>query len=271
VVPLKLVAVGLAASLVPLSHGSAPKRYYLALGDSIAYGIQPAKVNAGLPPSGFHTGYVDVFGARLRGLVPKLRIVNYGCPGESTKTFLAGHCPWRDEAQRLHDPYTGSQQRAALAFLNAHPDRVSPITLTLGGNDVGELSDACNGSLACVQARAPAELHRLSTRAAALLSRLRAAAPHAEIIVTGVWNFDVEHLAQTDPLFGMLNAALARAAAGVSARFAPLVPIFNPRGNVAKRKARLCALTFICSRGDPHPTDAGYRSIAAAVWKASGY
>jgi hypothetical protein len=68
-----------------------------------------------------------------------------------------------------------------------------------------------------------------------------------------------------------LNAALARAAAGVSARFAPLVPIFNPRGNVAKRKARLCKLTFICSRGDPHPTDAGYRAIAAAVWKASGY
>jgi hypothetical protein len=33
-----------------------PQQYYLALGDSIVYGIQPAKVSAGLPPSGFHTG-----------------------------------------------------------------------------------------------------------------------------------------------------------------------------------------------------------------------
>src|SRR3954452_9750850 len=32
----------------------APQAYYLALGDSIAYGAQPTKMNAGLPPSGFH-------------------------------------------------------------------------------------------------------------------------------------------------------------------------------------------------------------------------
>jgi hypothetical protein len=40
---------------------------------------------------------------------------------------------------------------------------------------------------------------------------------------------------------------------------------------VRAQKARLCALTLICSKGDPHPTDAGYRALADALMAASGY
>ena len=96
-----LLAVG-AAWLAPLALGgtlrpavSSPQSYYLALGDSVAYGAQPAKMSAGLPPSGFNTGYVDVFAARLRTIAPKIRVVNYSCPGESTKTFVDGGCSGR--------------------------------------------------------------------------------------------------------------------------------------------------------------------------------
>jgi lysophospholipase L1-like esterase len=56
-----------------------PRGYYLALGDSMAYGIQPTKVKPGARPGDFDTGYVDVFAARLRKLTPGLRVVNYGC------------------------------------------------------------------------------------------------------------------------------------------------------------------------------------------------
>jgi hypothetical protein len=45
----------------------------------------------------------------------------------------------------------------------------------------------------------------------------------------------------------------------------------NTLGSIAREKARICALTFACSQDDPHPTDAGYRAIAAVVWAASGY
>ena len=38
-----------------------PQRYYLALGDSMAYGFQPNKAKPGARPSDFNTGYVDVF------------------------------------------------------------------------------------------------------------------------------------------------------------------------------------------------------------------
>jgi len=112
----------------------APLGYYLALGDSIAYGLQPNKVKAA-PPSAFDTGYVDVFAARLRKLAPKIRVVNYGCPGESTVTFARGGCAGLADVKALHDPYRGSQLDAALSFLRAHPGQVSPVTLTLFGND----------------------------------------------------------------------------------------------------------------------------------------
>ena len=126
----------------------APQAYYLALGDSIAYGFQPAKAKAGLPASGFNSGYVDVFAARLRAIAPKIRVVNYGCPGESTKTFIHGGCSGRGDVRGLHNAFKGSQLDAALAFLRVHRGKVSPITLTLWGNDLfDEFSPACKGDL----------------------------------------------------------------------------------------------------------------------------
>ncbi len=73
-----------------------PRNYYLALGDSMTYGVQPTKAKPGARPSDFKTGYVDVFAARLRKLAPELEVINYGCPGESTVTFT------RARLSRLH-------------------------------------------------------------------------------------------------------------------------------------------------------------------------
>jgi lysophospholipase L1-like esterase len=250
----------------------APQAYYLALGDSMAYGVQPAKASAGLPPSGFRTGYVDVFGARLRALAPKIQVVNYGCPGESAKTFINGGCPWLAQRGRLHDAYKGPQLGAALAFLRAHRGQVSPITLTLWGNDVfDEFSPACKGDLVCIRSHASAGLTQFASRLDSIVGQLRAAAPKAEIILTGAWNFDVEHLAKSDPLFRSVDARIARVAAAGKARVANMYPVFSPVENPAKAKGLICTLTFVCSKGDPHPTDAGYRAMAAAFLAASGY
>lgn len=75
----------------------------------------------------------------------------------------------------------------------------------------------------------------------------------------------------TNPLFRSADATIARAAADGKAHFAKLFPAFNPQGNVVRERARVCALTFICSSEHAHPTDAGYRAIATAVWADSGY
>ena len=269
------LALAAAASVVLAIPGSAasqsPRSYYLALGDSITYGLQPQKADAGRPPSAFDTGYVDVFAARLRKLSPKIQVVNYGCPGESTVTFTRGGCPWLAEGKKLHDAFRGSQLKAALSVLRAHRGQVSPITVTLFGNDWFPLLERCKGNVGCVRKRAPSAVTSFASRLQSILQRLRAAAPAAEIIVTGAWNPDPAQLAPLRPIYRSLDAAIARAAAASRGRSAKTLAVFNPRGTVQAQRARLCALTFICSQGDPHPTDAGYRALADAVLAASGY
>ena len=245
-----------------------PRGYYLALGDSIAYGFQPGKPLMAAPSS-FDTGYVDVFAARLRKLSPSLQVVNYGCPGESTRTFVAGGCPTRREV-RLHRSFKGAQLDAALSFLRAHPGDVSPITVTLWGNDwLPVLENTCGGSVACARKQAPSETKAFAARLTAILRRIRAAAPHAEIIVTGAWNPDPNSLQQLRAVYRSFEAAIAGAATGSHAKIARMLPVLNPVGSLQAQRARLCKFTFICSKSDPHPTDVGYRAIADAVMRAS--
>ena len=246
-----------------------PQAYYLALGDSIAYGMQPAKAEAGLQPSKYNTGYVDVFAARMRALAPKIKVVNYACPGESAKTFIQGGCSGRADVKGLHNAYKGTQLAAALAFLRAHPGQVGPITLTLWGNDLfDDFAPSCKGDPSCVVSHSAAGLARFNSRLSTIVGKLRAAAPRAEIILTGAWNFDVERRVQVDPLLRSIDAVIGRVAAGKRARVAKMYSVFSAVGG---KKAPVCALTFICTKGDPHPTDAGYRAMAAAFLKASGY
>jgi lysophospholipase L1-like esterase len=269
---LAVVLVVLTVGALTASPGfTAPQAYYLALGDSMAYGFQPAKAQKNLPPSGFNTGYVDVFAARLRTLAPGLQVVNYGCPGESTVTFLKHDCPALADGIRLHDSYTGPQLDAALAFLHAHPGQVSPITITLWGNDFAGFEERCHNKLRCIRKRAPHATASIGSRLRSILVQLRTAAPQADIIATGAWNFEVNRFAQIAFLYRKLDKRIKRAAKQAGARVANMRLVFNPRGSIAKKRARICALTFVCSEGDPHPKDAGYRAMAKAFLKAAGY
>jgi lysophospholipase L1-like esterase len=255
-------AAALAKSAAPGPVYQPPQSYYLALGDSIAYGFQPNKRDAA-PSSAFDTGYVDVFAARLRKLSPQIQVDNYGCPGESTVTFTRGGCAGLAEGKKLHDAFRGSQLKAALSFLRAHRGQVSPITLTLWGNDLLPLSEKGK--------RAPRAIASFASRFNSILQRLRVAVPNAEIIVTGAWNPEVDRLERAQPLYRSLDAAIARAAAASRARVANAFAAFDGPGNLRTQRARLCRLTFFCSKGDPHPTDAGYRALADAFMAASGY
>jgi lysophospholipase L1-like esterase len=240
----------------------APQSYYLALGDSIAYGFQPTKANAS--PAAVKTGYVDFFASRLRKLSPKLQVVNYGCPGESALTFARGGCDWLKHGGKLHDRFRGSQLTAALSFLRAHAGKVSPITVTLWGNDL-PLPLSQNAK------RAPQAIRSFGKRFSSILRQLRAAAPSAEFIVSGAWNPEADRLTQSEALYRSVDAAIRRSATALRVRIADMFTALDGTGSAKAQKARLCSLTFYCSKGDPHPTDAGYRVMAAAFMTASGY
>jgi hypothetical protein len=89
--------------------------------------------------------------------------------------------------------------------------------------------------------------------------------------VTGAWNPDPERLGPLERIYRSLDASIERAASASGARVAKALPILNPSRSTGVPGGRLCALTFICSRRDPHPTDAGYRALADAFMAASGH
>jgi lysophospholipase L1-like esterase len=140
---------------------------------------------------------------------------------------------------------------------------VSPITVTLWGGNLAPLS--AQGK------RVTGAIASFAKRFASILRQLRATAPRAEIIVTGAWNPEADRLGRVEPLYRSLDAAMERVAAASRARVADMFAALDGSGSAKAQQARLCALTFMCSKGDPHPTDAGYRAMAEAFMAASGY
>ncbi len=245
---------------------------YLALGDSLAFGYSQAKFDELLPtvpPTDFETGYVNDFGNVLKLFDPRLRLVNDGCPGETTESFIHGPCAYVDpDGFTLHHPYAGgpasSQLSDALAYLGAHPGRVNPVTIDIGANDALGLIEGCKEEPACVLAGAPGEFAKIGGNLALILGQLRAAAPHAQIVVLGLYNPFGETLAGGDALTAKLNEVLAGVAASVGARFADPLPVFNPPG--ALEAPTICLLTNMCTPlVDIHPTNLGYAVLGGLV------
>jgi lysophospholipase L1-like esterase len=259
------------AAYVPTPRPSAPQPTYLALGDSLAFGYSQAKFDSLYPdenPAAYDTGYVDDFAKVLALFEPGLQVVNDGCPGETTESFIKGPCAYQLEFP-LHHPYSGgpdsSQLSDALAYLNAHPGTVSPITLDIGANDaLGLIEGACKLEPACIAKGAPAVFAHIGANLGLILGDLRAAAPHAQIIVLGLYNPFGETIPGGDALTAALNEVEAGVAASVGARFADPLPIFNPPG--ALERPTICLLTNMCTPLlDIHPTTLGYGALAGVI------
>src|SRR6202035_1098619 len=84
--------VGTTSVSASSEHNNSPKHYYLALGDSLAYGYQRDKVlgeaAAGhIDPASF-PGYAGDFAKMLREVRDNIRTVNYGCPGGTAAQYV---------------------------------------------------------------------------------------------------------------------------------------------------------------------------------------
>ena len=270
---VRLLALLSVAALFILAAGPAsastvlfdpPKSFYLALGDSLAFGYQQFKFNADYPtenPADFRTGYVEDFSAMLRNVKPGINTVNFGCPGESTLSFIKGPCYYASFGFRPHNAYSGSQLQAALDFLRDHPGQVSPITIDLGAADV----TGCGADRDCIAAA----ISRAGQNMAAILTALRAEAPSAEIIVMKYYNPFAVTDPTSDTLLQALNASLAVDAAAVRAAVADA---FTPFNLSSTEPATLCTLTLICTPlQDEHASDSGYLVIAKQFWLASDF
>jgi lysophospholipase L1-like esterase len=253
-------------------------RYVLALGDSLTFGFQRDKFVAGLPdpdPATFNTGWVDLLAARLAGEDDEdddegVQVVNLGCHDETTGSFLAGPCPYRALGFRLHVDYDGAQIDAAERFIETNRPGVKAAIVSLGANDALELLEACGslGNIPCVMGGFPALVETVARNYAEILGRLSAAAPRIRIVVLLLYNpFALPALDPTglsNQLTRTLNEAIATVAEANGARVADPFREFN-RGRQPKT---LCALTLMCTSGDIHPSDRGYKVLFQSIWKA---
>lgn len=273
------LAVLLAANLVTAAWAdeakfSAPKDFTLALGDSLAFGFQAHKNP--FDAANFQTGFADVFVQRVvatsagRGA----SLINLGCPGETTMSFLNGPCAYHAAGLPLHVNYSGSQMAYAEAVLAANRGRINPILVSLGANDALALLGICPGlNPACVEGQLPRILGLIGANLHQVLGRLRAAAPDAEIVLLQLYNplavlfQPVPPSPDSNVLAISLNAVIGNVAAAHRARVANAFPAFNlplPVGNI-------CALTLMCTAGDIHASDLGYATIADLMFNAAGY
>jgi lysophospholipase L1-like esterase len=176
----RLIALSGVLALWVAGPAYAASPQYLALGDSLARGLQP------LPSTGVlvetDQGYVDDLYGVYRLRHPDLELAKLGCSGETTGTMMAGG---------LCSYPLGSQLAQAVQFLQTH--QVALVTLTIGGDNILRCVSASGIDQACItngMSAAAADLPQI-------LAALRAAAgPDVPIVamnyndpLLGLWQF----------------------------------------------------------------------------------
>jgi lysophospholipase L1-like esterase len=234
-------------------------QHYLALGDSLAYGLQPSTLS-----TGDHShGYVDDFSAflEIRKLVTDHQ--DLGCPSETTGSFISGglcHYP----------PPFSSQLAAAEGYLRQlHPGQMSFATLDIGATDViGDVQFNSQTHTCTVNAASfNTHLQTLDTNLKkTILPQLHAVLKVPKnLMVLNSYNPFQKTCPNVAVFIKTLNTHLINDVKG----FGVLVDIFTAFGG----PANVCLYTGMCDVNlnpvtvqlDIHPTTLGYQVMARAV------
>lgn len=261
----------------------------LALGDSITFG----ETDLSYTPSDGNRGYVSGLANALdtlNGNAPAPMVVNLAIDGETVNSFVSGSgrltpVQGRSDAilaaQNTH--YIGRETVSQLAMMQEAITNASTagmiigtVTITLGFNDLGTLSNQPGGvkiALATI-AQLLAD-YRSGYRT--ILTIIRAALPDANLIMPLYYNpFPADPSSPAQPIFttggGMLNAVISELAKEFNGM---VVDTFSP---FLGREAELTYLNeqphgFTLSGpqggvepiGNVHPTEQGYAVITNAV------
>jgi len=274
-----LLALGL-----PAAAQAADRDYYVSLGDSYAAGYQATGPGTGKTTRNGYA-YQLVGEARERG--HRLKLVNFGCGGETTTSILKRktRCGGRSPGGPNHDGRT--QVAAAERFLRRHRGEVSLITVSIGGNDV----TACAREADPVPCVATA-VTGIKENGGELVKRLRKAAGKKTRIVgitypdviLGGWvsgqQADRDLAALSVVAFKtLINPALKELYESVKGRFVdvtaatgaygPLeaMTTLAPYGEVPVPVAEVCRISYYCQFRDIHLRTNGYGLIAELIAK----
>jgi len=291
--PVRLVvalAALLSLALLPAAAQAAkPKPYYLALGDSLSVGVQPTASGGNKNTS---QGYANQLARRVGGV----SLVNYGCGGATTASFIKGNKPCgpkRKPGYANNSPRT-SQLAAAERFLRKNRGKVRFVTIDIGANDVASCGQGGGIDIDCVN-KGIAEIKKNGPKIAKRLRR--AAGGGVPLAVMNLYDPFLQQWlnggsgpaiaeASVDIARDQVNPAIVKAfrpsgfkIARAAEAFDTYVPFertttYGGRNDVPLAVARICRLTWMCApepKGlDIHANKAGYSEIAAAFRKALG-
>jgi lysophospholipase L1-like esterase len=279
-----VAALSLLALPAAAQAAQAKPSYYVSLGDSYAAGYQRfSPTDAKTTRDGF--AYQLVGKARKRGY--KLKLVNFGCGGETTISILTRKTKCLGLGPGGVDYAGVTQATAAERFLRKHRGKVALITVSIGGNDVTACAREAD-PVACV---GPA-MEKVKANGKKLLKRLRkAAGPKTRIVgitypdvILGAWvgenpNQDLAKLSVV-AFQSLLNPALKEMYESVGGKFVDVTKATGaytpleqtttlaPYGEIPVAVAEVCKLTAYCAYRDIHPNAKGYALIADLIAKA---
>ena len=269
-----LIRTGFVIALVVSTLTAAEKKSssYMALGDSIAFGYDPALL--GSPASSF-TGYPEVLIGYSRELNKFTTLANLACPGEASGSFLDAtkpdyHCREYKAALGLHVPYQGTQMIEALFYLTTS-NNVGLITINIGGNDLVLLQIGCNFEANCILNGLRVVLAQYGQNLAAILATLRARTAGnytGTIVLLTQYSPDYRDALQTGAV-SALNSVAIEVAGNFGVIIADGFGAFQKWAAKEKTGGDTCAaglLVLMPGGGcDVHPSARGQRLLAEAI------
>lgn len=260
-------------SFVDIQTSNGAEVHYLAIGDSVTFGIDPSTA-ASLTPSYGDQGYVspfaDFLSQRHFGVRPTIN--NLAIPGELSSSFFNGTSPngWTSRIPGLnlnYDSATSSQHDLMLSTIqgiNADGGDLRYVSLLMGSNDIFFLLTTAE-----FQSATFSEQQQLLTETISsvlidyqtVLGELDVLAPDAVVLLPGYYNPYPDQTAEGqfyNSILGAFNPAVEQLASIFDAEYIDLDSIFD---------GRELELTNI-GIGDVHPNQTGYALIANSFAQA---
>jgi len=249
---------------------------YLDVGASVSVGVQPTPRDPKGQPTnrGYSNRLVTIEAAK--GIT--LKLTELGCPGESIATMLHGPDPcYVTPDTQLSD---------AVAFLRAHHNAVTLVTVDLGFNTLDVCLHNLDIDLTCVTPQLALLRQQLGQVMRALTS---AAGPHVTFIGLGHYNpyltmstkEGAAEVFATNSVVALrqMNRSLSQVYGSFRVRVADIATAFHEEDvrivRISKKESTTvnvqfeCKLTWMCAPRpygpNIHPSDSGYAAIANAI------
>lgn len=249
---------------------------YLDIGASVSVGVQPTpRAPKGQPTNrGYSNRLVSI--EAVKGVT--LKLTELGCPGESIATMIHGPDPCYVAPD--------TQLSDAVAFLHAHYNAVTLVTVDLGFNTLNVCFRHLDIDLTCVK---PQLILLRSQLSQVLRALTHAAGPHVTFIGVGHYNpyltmstkegstevfatNSVTALRRMNTTFSQVYASFKIPMADVALAFheedTRVIRVSKKESTTANVRYE-CQLTWMCAPKpygpNIHPNDSGYQAIARSI------